>query len=129
MPWGSDGFGVLDFTLLDHHHGLIADWRALITEMHRRDMYIILDNTFGTMGNLLQWSGSENVSAPFKWGEYDAHYESTRQYHDFQYNNSVNETCNYPRMWGNDGFPLSDASILAAMDRPCRDSEFDQVSS
>ena len=41
MPWSSDGFGALDFTLLDHHHGRIEDWRALVNEMHRRGMYVI----------------------------------------------------------------------------------------
>ncbi|KAF2120385.1 alpha-1,3-glucan synthase [Lophiotrema nucula] len=126
MPWSGDGFGALDFTLLDHHHGLIDDWRALITEMHNRSMYVILDNTLGTMGDLLQWVGSENVSAPFKWSEYDVRYKSSRQYHDFQIGNNENATCTYPSMWGEDGYPLSNASVLAAMDQPCKDSEFDQ---
>lgn len=49
MPWGGDGFGPLDFTLLDRHHGAIEDWRALTTEIHRRDMYVILDNTMATL--------------------------------------------------------------------------------
>ena len=75
MPWSSDGFGALDFTLLDHHHGKIEEWRALITEIHRRGMYVIFDNTLGTMGDLLQWVGSENVSAPFEWDEYDVRYK------------------------------------------------------
>lgn len=128
MPWSSDGFGALDFTLLDHHHGMIEDWRALVTEMHRRGMYVILDNTLGTMGDLLQWVGSENVSAPFKWQEYDVRYKTSRHYHDFHISNSRNTTCTYPRMWGEDGYPLSNRTVLTAMERPCMDSEFDQVS-
>jgi len=48
MPWSGDGYGPLDFTLLDRHHGTIDDWRALITEIHRRDMYIVMDNTMAT---------------------------------------------------------------------------------
>lgn len=48
MPWSGDGYGPLDFTLLDHHHGVLDDWRALVTEIHRRDMYVILDNTLAT---------------------------------------------------------------------------------
>jgi alpha-1,3-glucan synthase len=127
MPWSSDGFGALDFTLLDHHHGHIEDWRALITEMHRRGMYVILDNTLGTMGDLLQWVGNENLTAPFKWDEYDVRYKSTRHYHDFSIGDSLNATCTYPRMWGADGYPLSNQSILEKLGRPCRDSEFDQV--
>lgn len=128
MPWSSDGFGALDFTLLDHHHGLIDDWRNLITEIHRRDMYVLLDNTLGTMGDLLQWVGSENVSAPFKWSEYDVRYKTSRRYHDFQIDNNLNTSCQYPRMWGEDGFPLSNSSVLDKFELPCRDSEFDQVS-
>ncbi|KAF2266529.1 hypothetical protein CC78DRAFT_615044 [Lojkania enalia] len=125
MPWSSDGFGALDFTLLDHHHGAIQDWRDLITEIHRRNMYVILDNTLGTMGDLLQWVGSENVTAPFKWDEYDVRYKTSRQYLDFHVSNELNATCSYPRMWGQDGFPLTNQSVLSAMDRPCKDSEFD----
>jgi alpha-1,3-glucan synthase len=127
MPWSSDGFGALDLTLLDHHHGVIDDWRSLIDEMHRRGMYVILDNTLGTMGDLLQWVGSENVSAPFKWEEYDVRYKSSRQYLDFSISNDETTTCNYPRMWGANGFPLTDQTVLDAMKGPCRDSEFDQV--
>ncbi|KAL5385554.1 hypothetical protein DPSP01_004669 [Paraphaeosphaeria sporulosa] len=126
MPWSSDGFGALDFTLLDHHHGKIEDWRALISEIHSRGMYVIMDNTLGTMGDLLQWVGNENVTAPFKWDEYDVRYKSTRQYHDFAIGNNVNTTCNYPRMWGEDGYPLNNQTVLDAIGRPCKDSEFDQ---
>ncbi|KAF1954873.1 hypothetical protein CC80DRAFT_526600 [Byssothecium circinans] len=126
MPWSSDGFGALDFTLLDHHHGQIEDWRNLITEMHRRGMYVVLDNTLGTMGDLLQWVGNENTSAPFKWDEYDVRYKSSRQYHDFAIGNDETAACTYPRMWGADGYPLRNQTVLDAMKRPCKDSEFDQ---
>lgn len=51
-PWGGDGFGPLDFTLLDRHHGNIEAWRSLITEIHRREMYVILDNTMATLVSL-----------------------------------------------------------------------------
>ncbi|KAF2641815.1 alpha-1,3-glucan synthase [Massarina eburnea CBS 473.64] len=126
MPWSSDGFGALDFTLLDHHHGQIEDWRNLITEMHRRDMYVILDNTLGTMGDLLQWVGNENASAPFKWDEYDVRYKTSRQYLDFAIGNDETATCTYPRMWGADGYPFSNQTVLDAMKLPCKDSQFDQ---
>ncbi|CAI6336658.1 unnamed protein product [Periconia digitata] len=126
MPWSSDGFGALDFTLLDHHHGKIQDWRNLIDEMHRRGMYVILDNTLGTMGDLLQWVGSENTSAPFKWDEYDVRYKSSRQYLDFSIGNDRNTTCTYPRMWGADGYPFANQSVLEKMEFPCKDSQFDQ---
>lgn len=48
QPWSGDGYGPLDFTLLDHHHGEIANWRELINAVHQRDMYIVLDNTMAT---------------------------------------------------------------------------------
>jgi len=47
-PWSSDGYSPLDLTLLDRHFGNIDDWRAMISEIHRRGMYIILDNTMAT---------------------------------------------------------------------------------
>lgn len=48
LPWKSDGYSPLDFTLLDHHFGKIADWRAAVEEIHRRGLYVVLDNTFAT---------------------------------------------------------------------------------
>lgn len=48
MPWSGDGYGPLDFTLFDKHHGTIDDWRDLVNAIHDRDMYIILDNTMST---------------------------------------------------------------------------------
>jgi alpha-1,3-glucan synthase len=48
MPWGADAYSPLDLTLLDHHFGTIEDWRAAVIEVHRRGMYIVLDNTFAT---------------------------------------------------------------------------------
>ena len=38
----------LDLTLLDKHFGKIQDWRTAIDEIHRREMYVILDNTMST---------------------------------------------------------------------------------
>lgn len=48
VPWASDGYSPLDLTLLDHHFGTIDDWRAAITEVHKRGMYVVLDNTMST---------------------------------------------------------------------------------
>jgi alpha-1,3-glucan synthase len=47
-PWSSDGFSPLDLTLLDHHFGSIDDWRMMVSEAHRRGIYIILENTMAT---------------------------------------------------------------------------------
>ncbi|KAF2759017.1 alpha-1,3-glucan synthase Ags2 [Pseudovirgaria hyperparasitica] len=126
MPWASDGFGPLDFTLLDHHHGTIQDWRNLITEIHRRNMYIVLDNTIATMGDLFSFKGYENVSTPFSFNEYDVVYKSDRQYLDFSYKNEWNASCQYPRLWQADGYPMANASVLDGISHGCMDSEFDQ---
>ena len=58
MPWGSDSYSPLDLTLLDRHHGNIAAWRDAISEIHQRGMYVVLDNTFATLGDLIgcMWS-------------------------------------------------------------------------
>ena len=47
------GYSAIDFTLLDPHFGKIQQWIDLIDEMHRRGMYIIMDFTVGTMGDML----------------------------------------------------------------------------
>jgi alpha-1,3-glucan synthase len=49
MPWKSDSYSPLDFTLLDHHFGKLTEWRAAIDEIHKRGMYILMDNTFSTL--------------------------------------------------------------------------------
>lgn len=48
MAWSGDGYGPLDFTLLDRHHGSIEDWRSLVNEIHKRGMYVVFDNTMAT---------------------------------------------------------------------------------
>lgn len=48
QPWSGDGYSPLDLTLLDHHHGAIADWRGLVDAIHQRGMYVVLDNTMAT---------------------------------------------------------------------------------
>jgi alpha-1,3-glucan synthase len=66
LPWGVDSYSVslpehfsstksdinllqpLDLTLLDQHFGDIKQWQATIDEIHRREMFVILDHTFST---------------------------------------------------------------------------------
>jgi alpha-1,3-glucan synthase len=48
QPWGSDGYSALDTTLLDQHFGNIQTWRDAISEIHRRGMYVVFDNTIAT---------------------------------------------------------------------------------
>ena len=126
--YDSDGYGPLDFTLLDHHHGTIQDWRDTITDIHERGMYIILDNTMSTMGDLLGFKGFENSSqlTPFDWGEYDYFWKKPElRYHDFYPSDEINSTCEYPRMWDVDGMPLAQPYLEQEQIHKCRVSEFD----
>ncbi|KAI1850190.1 hypothetical protein JX265_013469 [Neoarthrinium moseri] len=121
QPWIPDGYSPLDFTLLDHHHGVIDEWRELINAIHERGMYVLFDNTMSTMGDLLGFKGHLNETTPFNWDEYDYVWKTDRRYLDFQPGNAVNESCVYPRFWDDYGYPLT--SVYANETR-CRDSEF-----
>lgn len=123
LPWSYDGFSPVDLTLLDHHFGNIDDWRAMISEAHRRGMYVVLENTFATMGDLLGFEGFLNVSTPFDPQEHNYVWKDTRRYHDFAPGNTYLEKCDYPRFWGADGNRVLNTSHLLV---GCRDSEFDQ---
>lgn len=35
-PWEADSYSPTDFTLLDQHYGDIAEYRAMVTEVHKR---------------------------------------------------------------------------------------------
>ena len=48
QPWQADGYSALDTTLLDQHFGDIQLWRQVITEIHKRGMYVLFDNTLAT---------------------------------------------------------------------------------
>lgn len=127
MPWASDGYSPLDLSLLDHHHGMIADWRAAISEIHSRGMYVILDNTMATMGDLFGFDGHLNDTSgtPFSYGEYDYTWKDTRRYWDFQPSNEYNDTCDYPAFWLDTGGPVS--TDVTSQFVGCKNSEFDQV--
>lgn len=125
FPWAGDGYGPLDFTLLDHHAGDIEDWRAFMTAVHARGMYVVMDNTVSTMTDLLGMAGQVNATqpAPFNWDEYDYVWKTDRRYLDFEPGNERNYSCQYPRMWGQDGFPL--AQEYLDQEKSCRISDFD----
>lgn len=125
MPWSADGYGPLDFTLLDRHHGTIKEWRALTDEIHRRGMYLILDITMSTMGNLLGYGGKYlNTTVDFSFDEYDAVWKDPqRRYHDFDFGNTQDPDCQLPRIWEQDGY-LEPKNITDQF-HGCRDSEFD----
>lgn len=124
MPWSPDGYGPLDFTLLDAHHGVIEEWRILIEEIHQRGMYVIFDNTVSTMGNLLAYGdGYTNTTAEFRFHEYDFLWKGEARYHDFEPGNDINSSCQYPRIWEQNGYLLP--SNISDEFHGCRASEFD----
>lgn len=56
--------------------------------------------------------------------EYQVLYKTSRQYYDFEFGNSYNETCDYPRFWNETGFPVE--SYVTDSLQGCYDSDFDQ---
>ncbi|KAL4807069.1 hypothetical protein BDV18DRAFT_136820 [Aspergillus unguis] len=124
QPWGSDGYSILDTTLLDQHFGNIQMWRDAIDEIHKRGMYILFDNTIATMGDLIGFKGYLNETTPFSVREHESLWKSERRYVDFDIGNTYNETCNYPRFWNETGYPI-DQDVLDEL-QGCYDSDFDQ---
>ena len=124
LPWQADGYSPVDFTLLDYHFGTIQDWRDAITEVHRRGMYVILDNTLATMSDLIGFDGYLNTTTPFTPQEHKAQWKSSRQYVDFTFSNDYNETCEYPRLYSETGLPVGDD--VTSQLKGCFDSDFDQ---
>ncbi|KAJ5420316.1 hypothetical protein N7465_002835 [Penicillium sp. CMV-2018d] len=125
QPWTSDGYGVLDTTLLDAHFGTLQVWRDAITEIHKRGMYVLFDNTIATMGDLMGFEGHLNTSTPFSEKEYHTLWKTDRQYKDFSIGTGdYNATCDYPRFWFEDGFPVNESETSALVG--CYNSDFDQ---
>ncbi|KAL3455940.1 hypothetical protein BJX64DRAFT_53383 [Aspergillus heterothallicus] len=124
QPWGSDGYSALDTTLLDQHFGKIQEWRNAITEIHKRGMYVVLDNTIATMGDLIGFDGHLNTTTPFSEKEHRAQWKTSRRYVDFDIGNNYNATCDYPRFWYENGYPVN-ASMISGL-VGCYDSDFDQ---
>lgn len=124
-PWGADQYSPLDLSLLDQHFGDIELWRKTTTAIHDRGMYIILDNTMGTMGDLIAFKGYENSSTPFTLTEHEVLWRNEdRQYLDFAFSQKYNATCNYPRFWLDTGYTVKDD--VTDLMKGCYDSEFDQ---
>jgi alpha-1,3-glucan synthase len=87
----------------------------------------MLDNTVATMGDLIAFEKYLNSSVPFSTAEHKVLYrDPTRQYHDFSFGNSYNDSCTYPKFWLETGFPVG--SDVTDQLKGCYSSEFDQVS-
>lgn len=125
-PWGADMYSPLDLTVLDAHMGDLELWRTAVQAIHDRGMYVILDNTVSTMGDLIAFDGYLNASTPFLTGEHTVGWrDPTRQYHDFHFGNKYNATCHYPRFWLETGFAVK--TDVTDRFTGCYDSDFDQV--
>lgn len=124
QPWGYDQYSPLDLSILDPHFGTLDTWRMAITEIHARNMYVVLDNTFATLGDLIGFDGYLNATAPFTLEEHQVQWKSDRHYWDFETGNSYNKTCDYPPFWNETGYPI-DAEVVNQM-VGCYNSEFDQ---
>ncbi|KAJ5247743.1 alpha-1-3-glucan synthase [Penicillium chermesinum] len=124
QPWGFDGYSALDTTLLDQHYGTIQVWRNAITEIHKRGMYVLFDNTIATLGDLIGFEGYLNTTTPFSVKEHPTTWKSDRRYVDFDIGNTYNSTCDYPRFWYENGFPVNESMTAGLVG--CYDSDFDQ---
>ncbi|KAJ5589900.1 hypothetical protein N7450_003872 [Penicillium hetheringtonii] len=124
LPWAYDGYSPTDTTLLDMHHGTLDDWRRTITEIHKRDMYVLMDNTVATLSNLIGFKGHLNDSADFNPHEYEVQWVTDRKYADFQFSNEYNESCNFPKFWDETGYPITSGGPMDL--EGCYNSDFDQ---
>ncbi|KKY23936.1 putative alpha-glucan synthase [Phaeomoniella chlamydospora] len=124
LPWTADGYSPVDLTLLDAHYGDIEIWREVIQEVHRRGMYVVMDNTLATMSDLIGFEGHLNETTPFSLQEYKVRWKNERRYLDFEFGNNYNETCDYPRFWLETGYRV-DSDVTSQL-VGCYDSDFDQ---
>jgi alpha-1,3-glucan synthase len=81
------------------------------------------------MGDLIGFDGFLNTSTPFDPAEHKVVYKTDRQYHDFKFGNTYNDTCQYPTFWNESGGQVLKGSD-AKFDKlgGCFNSDFDQVS-
>ncbi|KAI5793286.1 hypothetical protein EDC01DRAFT_690858 [Geopyxis carbonaria] len=126
QPWGADGYSPLDFSLLDRHFGNIQDWRDAITEIHRRDMYAVLDTTVSTMGDLIGFNGYMNSTTPFKMQGHRVSWKTNKRYADFSFSNQYDMRCKYPRFYQESGHPVTPKSSTGERLNGCYYGDFDQ---
>ncbi|EEB06005.2 cell wall alpha-1,3-glucan synthase mok11 [Schizosaccharomyces japonicus yFS275] len=120
LPWGADQYSPLDFTILDHHLGTINDWRETVEEMHKKDMYLIVDLTVATLADLVGFEGYLNTTAPFTFLEHNAVWKSSYRYPDWTFENAWDRYCTLPEFWGENGHPVHINWV------GCYASDFDQ---
>ncbi len=59
------GYSPLDFSVLDPHWGTLDDWRKTVDIIHAHNMYIMIDFTVGTMGDLVGFDGCVWINFPY----------------------------------------------------------------
>ncbi len=105
------GYGQIDFTLLDDRFGTLKDFRHLVTEAHKRQMYVIVDIVVNHMGDLLYAKDSKESFTPFRFhtGEYDLYYrEPALTYSDFHIENYFDPEGQYPAVYNQKGKLVTD---------------------
>ncbi|PLW45220.1 hypothetical protein PCASD_04029 [Puccinia coronata f. sp. avenae] len=110
MPWQSDGYSALDFTLLDPHFGTLSEWRSAIDRIHSKGMYVMLDTTTTTLSDFLKFKGNSGKAAPFNLHGYEIEYKTSTQkpwnitqYAEFQFTNTRDESCRLPKLYNPNG--------------------------
>lgn len=88
-------------------------------------MYLIMDQTMGTMGDLIGFDGYLNTTTPFLTTEHTTSWKSDRKYWDFHIGNNHNDSsnCKYPRFWLETGERVGQ-DVMSRFNG-CYDSEFD----
>jgi len=71
-------------------------------------MYVVLDNTFATLGDLIGFDNYLNTTTPFTLAEHQVQWKTDRHYHDFNIGDDYNKTCTYPKFWLETGYPVGD---------------------
>lgn len=76
------------------------------------------------MGDLIGFDGYLNTTTPFSEKEHQTTWKTQRRYVDFDIGNTYNETCDYPRFWYEDGYPVNESQTAELVG--CYNSDFDQ---
>lgn len=77
------------------------------------------------MGDLIGFEGHLNSSTPFSEKEWKTQWKTDRHYVDFDIGKGdYNATCDYPRFWYEDGYPVNQSQTSELVG--CFNSDFDQ---
>ena len=80
------------------------------------------------MADLIGFHGYLNTTTPFEPKEHRAQWKSNQTYLDFSFDNTYNDTCEYPRFWDDTGHRVTNGSGNDFDELVgCYNSEFDQV--